>query len=307
MRRAIIAFVPLILAVPVHAAEPSPADYLAVTLQQYQTLTDSVVGPITRHPWLSEADKDLMQKALKPMQDAVAALKEKAKDNPTMEIIQAEQPKIVQSSQQVIALLNTRSDLKWISDRGKAINDLKTAMMRDKPNDFVAILKTTGAGESDLGKAIAAVNDFAAQAAGITKDIAIAEQNRDAILKMKHTAAMAQKSAATLATIDGLLTIEQRFEIDWGVAKTADDAQFRILGYAAQPGTNRAPADGTYSLKSGDSRAQAIEIGTVTLKKGVPIGFRKTDKGTMAPAGDKTLYVPPNQETRSWWEFVPAK
>ncbi len=320
------------------AQQIAPADYLAMTLAQDQMLADGVVGPILDHPWLTDGDKELMRKTLQPMNEALAAMKNNAAANPTIEGIQADQAKVVQSTQDIILALKARQDLAWIADHGRSLGEMKGRMLQDKSAAYVALIKAAGADDAQMAKIKAMMDQFKADLAEMSKQAAIFAQTGDQIGRMTQQATFTQKTRATLKAIDALLTLDQRFELEWSVVKAMTDndiSTYRILGYAAQPGMVRVPEAGTYLLREyqapplasdaaqpkppttgrggGGARGgtgitvEPKQLATVTLKKGDPIGFKKTDQGTTATAGDKTFAVPAESVTGVYWEFSPAK
>jgi len=296
----------------VAAQQPAPADFLAMVLQQDQLLSAGVVGPILDYPRLTSADKELVAKAVKPMDDALAMMKQNAAANPTIAGIQADQQKVVQSSLPMMKLLEQRKDLMWISRRGKGMQEMKARMLQDKAGDYANLIKEAGADQAQVTSAKVVMDKFRADFDALAKQVATAPANGDMKQKMAQAGKLTETTLGALKAIDGVLTTEQRCALEWAVAKVMTDDEgpmFRILGYAAQPGMMAAPEAGTYQLKSerGAGSDDAKPRASVTLKKGDPIGFKTMEKGTMALAGDKSFDVPADVLAEVCWEFVPEK
>jgi len=107
----------------------------------------------------------------------------------------------------------------------------------------------------------------------------------------------------------GTLSHTQRFDLEWAVAKPiredGDEKTFFLLGFASQPGMLSAPEAGTYQLMTtgGDMKADPKQLASVTPKKGDPIGFKKTDKGATAAAGEKTFDFAAASVTTVYWRW----
>jgi len=299
----------LFAAGPASAQEQTPADVLAITLQQDQLLTAGVVGPILDDPRVTDADKELVRKALKPMDDALATMKQNAAAKPSIEQIQADQQKVVQASEAMITLLQSRMDFNWIQVHGKGLQQFEAEMMQSKPADFAGLIKAAGADDAHAAKAKVIIDNFKIDFDNLRKQTVAAGENVKMADQMALAASLSEKSLAAIKGINTLLTPQQLFDLEWAVTKPMrdndDEREFFTLGFASQPAMLLAPEAGTYLLESitPDSKGDPKQLASVTLKKGDPIGFKKTDKATTASAGDKTFDVPADSVTGVFWEL----
>jgi len=295
------------------AQEASPADILAITLQQDQMLTAGVAGPILDNPLVSDADKELVRKALKPMDDALATMKQNAAAKPSVEQIQADQEKAVQASKDMMKLLESRMDFYWIGSRAKGLQQFETQMIQANPADFAGLIKAVGADDAHVTKARVIIDKFKADFDGLQKQAVAGAEKMSMADQMALASTLSEKTLVAIKGINALLTPQQQFELEWAVTKPmrddGDEKEFFILDFASQPGMILAPEAGTYLLESngGDMKAEPKQLASVTLKRGDPIGFKKTDKVTTASAGDKTFDVAADSVTGVFWELAPKK
>ena len=293
----------------------SPADYLAISLQQDALLMGGVVDPILDDARVTPADKDLVRKAVKPMQDAMAKMTENFKANPapTQGSIQADQPNVVQSSLAMMTLLNDRPDLMWVSRHGQSLREMKGHMLQDKSAEFLALVEAAGVAEAPLGSIKSIAEQFQADLAVLKKQAVAAPsaaRSTEPSKSMAQTQALTIRTPAAVKTIDVLLTADQLADLNWAVVKAMTDNEIsenRTVRYCTQPGESRAPVAGTYVLKTDPSRNGAgvapAQLTSVTLKKGDTLGFKKTDK--LVALADTQIIDLPADAGLMHWEFSP--
>jgi len=284
---------------------PGGAQLISQAIDSYDQMFASQTDGILASPSVDDADKEKIRAFLKTARENLAKVKEETKtataggqiDNKAAQDLMT---KAQNASTDLNQFLRDRPDLGFVSMRTLMMREWEGRSLTDNVDEYRAALKQAVADEKILAKANALVDQFAKDYADFQKKM-MAIPPGDINAQMAAGKEMTPKVLACLDSIHALLTSDQRADLEWALIKQMPDRGeepiFMILGFSTQPGTIRIPEDGAYvliatDLKNSPVPTPANTLATVTLKKGDQVAFKKTDKGIVATAGDKSYDIP---------------
>jgi hypothetical protein len=184
--------------------------------------------------------------------------------------------------------LDSKPDLAWLFQREiEILNFEELAFDFDAPGYF-ALLKTAGADNAQVAKARTIVE-------GVKADQARWEDDGQPL----YDELCGANQPIWHFALRSLLTPEQRSAYEWSLIdkyRSSFPGLSRTLGFSPLASL-KAPVDGRFTLLDWNG---SKEIQSVNLKKGDPLGFRQTDAGLKAVAGDRVIDLPATKGPFFW-------